>query len=85
MISRQKPQNTLNGESQPNGSPANAPLTMVVPCSSEPSTTPWQKVASIEPPMKARSQRFWVRRALARNSKAAPRKIRPITISTSGR
>ncbi|MCY1188279.1 hypothetical protein D9M73_293640 [compost metagenome] len=51
-----------------------------------PRATPWKKVAAMEPPMKALSHRWRLAgRALKRNSKATPRKIRPRSIRISGR
>ncbi|MNP43632.1 hypothetical protein D3C76_1374620 [compost metagenome] len=56
------------------------------PSRNAPSATPWKKVAISEPQMNALSQ-IWRLSALAlkRNSKATPRKIRPISIRINGR
>ncbi|MNP51327.1 hypothetical protein D3C76_1456370 [compost metagenome] len=56
------------------------------PSMNAPSATPWKNVATSEPPMNALSQ-IWrfSSVALNRNSKATPRKIRPISIRINGR
>ncbi|MNF15358.1 hypothetical protein D3C80_2179370 [compost metagenome] len=51
----------------------------------EPTTTPWLKVAKIEPQINALSQMWrFSSVALKRNSKATPRKISPNSISVNG-
>ncbi len=51
-----------------------------------PNATPWKKVATSEPPMKALSQTCWrALLALKRNSKATPRNISPISMKMIGR
>ncbi|MNN98661.1 hypothetical protein D3C81_2181020 [compost metagenome] len=56
------------------------------PSRKAPRATPWKKVATREPPMNALSQICRLSAvALKRNSKATPRKIKPISIRISGR
>ena len=51
-----------------------------------PSMNPWASAVSAEPAQKAASHgRLWPRGALARNSNATPRRMRPISITATGR
>ncbi|MNP65021.1 hypothetical protein D3C76_1605760 [compost metagenome] len=76
----------MNGVNQSREPPANWRLTTSKPSMNAPSATPWKKVAVSEPPMNALSQRWrFSALALKRNSKATPRKIRPMSIRINGR
>jgi len=75
----------LNGVSQSHQPPAYCRPSTCMPCRIAPSAMPCASAASSDPPVNATSQRLRppcvVRQ---RNSKATPRKIRPISIATTG-
>ena len=64
--------------------PAKAPSRTGTPSTKAPSMSPWQKLASAEPPLNARSQARRNRPARKRYSKATPRKISANSMTISG-
>jgi len=61
------------------------PSSKLKPPTKWPSTTPWEKVAMIEPAAKTLRQMCSLPGERWRNSKATPRRMRPISMAKSGR
>ena len=79
------PQKSANGVNQLKAPPEYCRSVTFTPRMKEPSTTPWAKVAAIEPKVKARSHQCRFSMLLNRNSNDTPRKISASSMTNSGR